>query len=77
MAKRMNGTWKIVMWAAGGLVTAGALCATIYSNERRINKVEVSAMQNEKDIVELKTDVKYIRSGIDDIKHKVYEGETR
>lgn len=71
MAKQLNGIWKVIFVAATALITIGALCATIRSNESRIEKVEALAAQNVKDIVELKTDVKYIRSGVDEIKKEV------
>jgi len=59
------------MAVAAALVTVGALCATIRSNEKRINIIENKAVSNEKDIVELKTDVKYIRKSVDEIKQEV------
>lgn len=77
MAKKINGIWKIVIAIAGALITVGALCATIRSNEKRIDKVEVKAEQTQIDVVELKTDVKYIKSGIDDIKREIKNGPNR
>jgi len=67
-----NGTfWKIVIVMAGALLTVGGLCATIRFNSERIDKVEVKAAKNEGDVRELKTDIKYIKSGVDDIKEEL------
>ena len=67
-----NGTmWKILLPVAGALLTVGGLCATIKQNRDDIAKVEIQAHGNEGDIRELKTDVKYIREGIDEIKQNV------
>ena len=71
MKKESNGILKLILTLAGALITIGVLCATIRSNEQRLNKVEIMASENEKDIRELKTDVKYIRAGIDEIKKEV------
>ena len=67
MAK--NGSmWKVMLPLAGALITAGGLLATIRYNSNRIAQVEIQSHANEGDIRELKTDVKYIREGIDEIK---------
>jgi len=71
MKKESNGILKLILTLAGALITIGVLCATIRSNEQRLNNVEIMAFENEKDIRELKTDVKYIRAGIDEIKKEV------
>ena len=71
MKNESNGILKLILTLAGALITIGVLCATIRSNEQRLNKVEIMASENEKDIRELKTDVKYIRAGIDEIKKEV------
>ena len=69
---KKNGlVWKVVAIMAGALVTVGVLSATIRNNERRIGKVEVKAQSTQIAVVELKTDVKYIKSGIDDIKQNM------
>ena len=63
--------WKILLASAGILITVGGICATIRYNTQRLEKVEVKASANENDIRELKTDIKYIRSGVDEIKREV------
>lgn len=71
MLKINDGTWKAIAVIAGALITVGALCATIRSNEKRINKVEDKAASNEKAVVELKTDIKYIKETVTEIKQEV------
>lgn len=67
-----NGTfWKVILILAGSMITVGGLCATIRYNSDRIDKVEVSVHENKGDIRELKTDIKYIKSGVDDIKDEL------
>lgn len=68
MAKKNGLMWKILLPIAGALLTVGGLCATIKQNSDDIAEVEVKAHTNEGDIRELKTDIKYIRKGIDEIK---------
>ena len=68
MVKKNGNMWKVIMALAGALITVGALLATIRSNEKRIDKVEAKSETTQMDVVELKTDVKYIKKGIDDIK---------
>jgi len=71
MEKNGNLLLKIFIAIAGTLITVGVLCATIRNNEKRITQVELKAVENEKDIRELKTDVKCIRKGVDDIKDEL------
>ena len=71
MATKNSIMWKILLPIAGALLTVGGLCATIKHNSDTITKVEKQASANEGDIRELKTDVKYIREGIDEIKRNV------
>jgi hypothetical protein len=67
-----NGTfWKVVLVMAGALLTVGGLCATIRFNSERITKVETLSIENKGDIRELKTDIKYIKGGVDDIKEEL------
>jgi len=67
-----NGTfWKVVLILTGSMITVGSLCATIRYNSERIDKVEVKAAKNEGDVRELKTDIKYIKAGVDDIKDEL------
>ena len=66
-----NVNWKVMIWLAGALITVGGLIATIRYDSERIGKVEIKSHTNEGDIRELKTDIKYIRSGIDEIKRDV------
>jgi hypothetical protein len=63
--------WKVILILAGTMITVGGLCATIRYNSERIDKVEVIASGNKGDIRELKTDIKYIKSGVDDIKDEL------
>ena len=63
--------WKVILILAGSMVTVGGLCATIRYNSERIVKVEYLATQNAGDIRELKTDIKYIKAGVDDIKDEL------
>lgn len=74
MNKKLNGWfWRIAIASAGVLITAGIYIATVKSNTNRIEKVEVKTHANEGDIRELKTDIKYIRKGVDEIKKSVIE----
>jgi len=66
-----NMFWKIIIILAGSMITVGGLCATIRYNSERIDKVEVKAAKNEGDVRELKIDIKYIKSGVDDIKEEL------
>lgn len=71
MAKGNSIFWKVMIPIAAALLTVGGLMVTIRYNSDRIEKVEIQSHENEGDIRELKTDVKYIREGIDEIKRNV------
>lgn len=57
---------RIILVIAGILITIGIVYATINNNSVRIEKVEDKAETNQIDIVEIKTDIKYIRKSVDD-----------
>ena len=71
MAVKLNGWQAWVIFAASALIALGGYLVTVRSNTNRINNVEITAHSNEGDIRELKTDIKYIKSGIDEIKREV------
>ena len=71
MAKKLNGWTKWVIFAATALIALGGYMVTVRSNTVRIEKVEVKSEVMQMDVVELQTDVKYIRSGIDEIKREL------
>lgn len=73
MAKNNERAWKLLRIAiivgvliVGIAVAYGTLKTTQGEHERRIDKVETKADANERAIVEIKTDIKYIRSAVDD-----------
>jgi len=71
MAVKLNGWQAWVIFAASALIALGGYLVTVRSNTNRINNVEIAAHSNEGDIRELKTDIKYIKAGIDEIKREV------
>lgn len=52
-------------------VAWGVLKERVNTNRGRIVKVEQKSDTNQTDIVEMKTDIKYIKEGIDDIKEQL------
>ena len=71
MAVKLNGWQAWVIFAASALIALGGYLVTVRSNTNRINNVEIAVHSNEGDIRELKTDIKYIKAGIDEIKREV------
>lgn len=70
--------WQIsrsILAAAAILVAIaiayGTLRERVNTNQTTINRVQIKADANERAIVELRTDVKYIKQGVDDIKAKL------
>jgi hypothetical protein len=75
MPDKNSNLWKILIGFAGALITVGAFCATVkYSVQRldahdvRMEKIEITAAEQGLEMRELKTDIKYIVQGIDEIK---------
>lgn len=78
MAKNNEKIWRIlriILLVSGILVSIaiayGALNNQVEDNTQTIEKHEIKLEAHDKDIVELRTDVKYIRRGIDEIKAKL------
>lgn len=65
MAKNGNGTWwKILMWAAGGLVAAGIALASIGTNTQRINRMEPEVQKNSEHRLQDEVDTRYVKEKI-------------
>jgi len=63
--------WKYLIWVAAILIAIGVYKAVIESNCERIDKVELRAAQNERDIIGMKRDIAYIKEGVIRIENKM------
>lgn len=77
MAKDNERFWRTLRMALviGGILVSmalayGALRNQVNGNTGNIEKHETTLSEHDKDIVELKTDVKYIREGVDNLNEK-------
>ncbi len=64
----LNGNGGLIIKIAALVFAIGAAGQMLMSHEGRIGDVEKKAHATELEVVGLKADVKYIRTGIDDIK---------
>ena len=77
MAENNNNiSWaKLIITIAALLVTFGIAWATVRNdvdvNTKTLETVEIRSSTNERDIIRLQSDIKYIREGVDDIKRKL------
>lgn len=80
MAKTNNSVRRIAAWVSVIilLLTLGTIVWTASSQNQKLEttrteqtKIRTKVNENENDIIELKTDVKYIREGIDRIEKKL------
>jgi len=61
----------IITLIASAAIAYGILTERVKTNSNTIEKVEQKADTNQLNIVEIKTDIKYIKFGIDDIKEEL------
>lgn len=61
----------LIIIAIGAAVAWGVLKERVNTNRGRIVKVEEKSGSNQTAIVEMKTDIKYIKKGIDEIKEQL------
>ena len=76
MAENNNISWaKLVITIAALLVTFGIAWATVRNdvdvNTKTLDIIETRSLTNERDIIRLQADIKYIREGVDEIKKKL------
>lgn len=76
MAENNNISWaKLVITIAALLVTFGIAWATVRNdvdvNTKTLETIETRSLTNERDIIRLQSDIKYIREGVDEIKKKL------
>ena len=68
MTIKLNGWTKFIILAITALIGIGIYITTIKANTERGKTHEMLIHINTGDIRELKTDIKYIRTGVDDLR---------
>jgi len=63
--------FMVLVMLLGVVAAYATLRANVKDNTEDIQKVTITADTNKIDVVEIKTDIKYIKKGIDDIKQKL------
>jgi hypothetical protein len=73
MNKKNGNGWalKLTIFLAGALIAVGGYIATVRSNTKRIEMVEVKTHIVETTVVGIQKDIEYIKVGIDEIKEEV------
>jgi len=62
---------KAMFWGIGLIFAFGITYATVKFGIARLDKIEPMVYEHDKKIGVIETDIKYIRSGIDEIKKKL------
>lgn len=73
MAFKLDGWTKFIILAISTLIAIGIYIATVKANTERSKANALAIQTNIGDIREIKTDLKYIKKGVDElrnIKHK-------
>lgn len=78
MARNNEKIWRLIKLAlyllpliASIALAYGTLRERVSNNQKRIDIVEIKADANETSIIEMRTDIKYIKQGIDEIKQEL------
>jgi len=62
---------KVIGFIAGIIFTCGIFVEKFNTHNTRLEKIEGKADSNERNIIEMKGDIKYIRYSIDEINRKI------
>ena len=66
----LNGATKWVIALVTTLIMVGAICQMVRSNTGRLDKVEPKIEAGTNTVMGIKTDIIYIREGIDELKKR-------